>query len=316
MTLSIGPSWTAEIQRKSTYRWWFRNPKANHRLDGAKTRRKLGDALPTSTGDCRISEPTVSLACLDTKNSCANWLSQPNSHSNTSPAHSQIGPYFQRISGYCMVPVFFLREALVQKKTLRTRVHHSIINSKPSYFHWWIGEVFLCPPKIHNSSQITKVMVERNLPSGAPNGGRCQNGPGFFHWGTPHVSQAFCNIMLSSDCIAWDLCQWATSVRFLMARHRIGEDVSGGGLLGCPVGSQDQWLVNSYNQIINGVYWDYNSLTNHLLAYWDIQESAIGLFPSSSQMLESDILGAIKGSVEDGRYSWTKFMEGTNLYVK
>ena len=52
-----------------------------------------------------------------------------------------------------------------------------------------------------------------------------------------------------------------------------------GKLLGCPVGSEDQWLVNGlFHPLINRVYWGYNPLTNHLLTYitsWDIQ---VGLF--------------------------------------
>ena len=32
-----------------------------------------------------------------------------------------------------------------------------------------------------------------------------------------------------------------------------------------------KWVINSYNLFINGVYWGYNPLTNHLLNSWDIQ---------------------------------------------
>ncbi len=36
-----------------------------------------------------------------------------------------------------------------------------------------------------------------------------------------------------------------------------------------------KWLVNgliiTYNLLIDGVYWGYNPLTNHLLTSWDIQ---------------------------------------------
>ena len=31
-----------------------------------------------------------------------------------------------------------------------------------------------------------------------------------------------------------------------------------------------------YNLLINGVYWDLNPLTNHLLTSWDIQVCGIG----------------------------------------
>ena len=51
--------WRGDGPSVRTYGQWFRNPKANHRLDGAKTRRKMGFQLSTSTGDRRISETST-----------------------------------------------------------------------------------------------------------------------------------------------------------------------------------------------------------------------------------------------------------------
>ena len=35
-----------------------------------------------------------------------------------------------------------------------------------------------------------------------------------------------------------------------------------------------KWVI-SYNLLINGIYWEYNPLTNHLLTSWDIQVTAL-----------------------------------------
>ena len=35
-----------------------------------------------------------------------------------------------------------------------------------------------------------------------------------------------------------------------------------------------------YNLLINGVYWGYNPLTNHLLSSWDIQVTLLATSPS------------------------------------
>ena len=45
---------------------------------------------------------------------------------------------------------------------------------------------------------------------------------------------------------------------------------------GCPRKLYSKWLGSmGYNLLINGVYWGYNPVTNHLLTSWDIQD--IGL---------------------------------------
>ena len=45
-----GPTLPAQSLKTHTTVWWFRNLKANHRLDSAKTLWKSWDKLPTSTG--------------------------------------------------------------------------------------------------------------------------------------------------------------------------------------------------------------------------------------------------------------------------
>ena len=52
----------------------------------------------------------------------------------------------------------------------------------------------------------------------------------------------------------------------------------------------------SYNLLINGIYWEYNPLTNHLLTSWDIQVPQLSIY----------FFGC--GGIEWGESDWIPFL--------